>query len=97
MTTKPPPLLEHLESDQLEQVLALVRQFKGRFAKVAELLLAAANDNAIEEHVARMAITNECLLLAAFMYDGNKELFLAYANAALEWAEANRSLEQPPS
>lgn len=79
-----------LTAEEIEQALTLARVFKNRFAAVARDLLDAAREHEVEEHVARLSITTECLLLAAYMYTGDRESFLQCANQAMADAEVSR-------
>ena len=83
-------LLQDLSGDEIAALLRLTAQFKKRFGTVATHLLAVARENEIDEAVARLSITCECLLLAAYMHSGTHEVFLDAARSAIETAARNR-------
>jgi hypothetical protein len=91
-------LLEEFSSEEIEQVLELSQQFKGRFAQVAAEIFEGARHKGMSEQLAMRAVANECLLLAAYLYgdgDSFRALrFQAAARRAYEWAERNRPKRQ---
>jgi hypothetical protein len=81
-------LLDILTADEVAQVLELSRANRQRFAYVAERMLATADDRGIPDHIARLSVSCECLLLSAYFYTGERDDFIRSAHAALDrkWA-----------
>lgn len=69
------PLLGEFSSDELEQLIALVRQFKGRFSAVAADMITAARQQDVGDNVIHASIVTQCLILAAWMPLARATLF----------------------
>lgn len=86
--------MKQLSANEVRQLLSLSKQFTKRFAGVAQAVLMVAHEEKINERVARLSIATECLLLSAFMWDGDPETFVDAARAALNDAARSRAADR---
>lgn len=87
-------LLQELSANEIRQLLALAQQHRKRFSAVAHQVLAVAREKDIDDDVARLAITTECLMLAAHMGSSARATFIAAAAAAFDEAERERKAKR---
>jgi hypothetical protein len=86
-------LLASLTADEVAQLLDLSRKYKKRFQFIAEELLACADDEGVAEDIARLSVSAECLMVAAFYYTGDRASFIESAGLALDSAMIKRRPE----
>lgn len=79
-------LIDRLSEDELHELLDLMRDFKNLFAKVVGVYIDEARRRGLVDDTINIALADECLKLAACLFDGEAEEFTACAQGALTFA-----------
>ena len=75
-------LLQELSANEIRQLLMMERQFKKLFDSVRQHMFVVSQERGIDPRVMRLGMATRCLMMAAEMHPGSRDVFMNDAGHA---------------